>query len=97
LRRKLQNAALVFFDGTLWSDDEMLRLGVSNKTGHRMGHMSLDGEGGTIAAFRDLSVRRKILIHVNTTNPVLDENSAEHATLQANGWEVAEDGMEIDL
>lgn len=97
LRKKLTNSKLVFFDGTLWSDDELVNLGVSSKTGRRMGHMSLDGEDGTIAAFRDLAVERKVLIHINTTNPILDENSVEHATLRSAGWEVGEDGMEIDL
>jgi pyrroloquinoline quinone biosynthesis protein B len=97
LRDRLSGADLVFFDGTLWSDDELVRLGVSQKTGQRMGHMSIDGEGGTIAAFRDLDVRRKIFIHVNTTNPILDEDSTAHTAIRAAGWEVAEDGMEIRL
>jgi len=97
LRGRLRGAGLVFFDGTLWSDDELVQLGISHKTGHRMGHMSIDGEDGTIAAFRDLDVGRKIFIHVNTTNPILDEESAAHATIGAAGWEVAEDGMEIRL
>jgi len=97
LRAQLQGARLVFFDGTLWSDDELVRLGISPKTGKRMGHMSIDGEGGTIAAFRDLDVGRKIFIHVNTTNPIFDEESKEHAAMRQAGWEVAEDGMEIRL
>lgn len=97
LRDRLRGAALVFFDGTLWSDDELVQLGISHKTGHRMGHMSIDGEDGTVAAFRDLDVGRKIFIHVNTTNPILDEESSAHASIRAAGWEVAEDGMEIRL
>jgi pyrroloquinoline quinone biosynthesis protein B len=97
LRARLRGAALVFFDGTLWTDDELVNLGISAKTGHRMGHMSIDGADGTIAAFRDLDVQRKIFIHVNTTNPILDEESASHAAIRSAGWEVAEDGMEIRL
>jgi pyrroloquinoline quinone biosynthesis protein B len=97
LRQILHGSQLVFFDGTLWTDDELVKLGISNKTGHRMGHMSIDGFDGTIAAFRDLEVRRKIFIHVNTTNPILDEASTQRAAIQDAGWEVAEDGMEIDL
>ncbi|HVJ34665.1 MAG TPA: pyrroloquinoline quinone biosynthesis protein PqqB [Terriglobia bacterium] len=97
LRAQLRGAQLVFFDGTLWSDDELVRLDISSKTGKRMGHMSIDGEDGTIAAFRDLDVGRKIFIHVNTTNPIFDEESKEHAAMRRAGWEVAEDGMEIQL
>lgn len=95
LRARLRHSPLVFFDGTLWRDDELITTGVGAKTGRRMGHMSIDGPDGTVAAFADLGVRRRLLIHVNTTNPVLDEDSPERAALAASGWEVAEDGMEI--
>lgn len=102
LRERLRGAALVFFDGTLWRDDEMQRAGVGSKTGARMGHMSIDGgngdgDAGTLGAFADLDVRRKLFIHLNTTNPVLDETSPERARVRAQGWEVAEDGMELTL
>jgi pyrroloquinoline quinone biosynthesis protein B len=95
LRNRLRGAELVLFDGTLFHDDEMIRAGAGPKTGARMGHMSISGEGGTIAAFADLGVRRRILIHLNNTNPVLLEDSPERAQVAAAGWEVAEDGMEI--
>ena len=97
LAERLRGSALVFFDGTLWSDDELLRLGISQKTGQRMGHMSINGGSGTLKAFDTLDVARKIFIHVNTTNPVLDEESPERAEVLAHGWEVAEDGMRISL
>jgi pyrroloquinoline quinone biosynthesis protein B len=97
LERRLRGSALVFFDGTLWSDDELIRLGVSHKTGQRMGHMSINGGAGTLTAFDKLDVARKIFIHVNTTNPVLDEESPERAEIASHGWEVAEDGMRITL
>ena len=103
LRERLRGAALVLFDGTLWRDDEMVRAGVGSKTGARMGHMNIDGDGGdegdggTLAAFAPLQVRRKLFIHLNTTNPVLDEASPERAHARAHGWEVAEDGMELRL
>jgi pyrroloquinoline quinone biosynthesis protein B len=97
LEERLRGSALVFFDGTLWSDDELVGLGVSNKTGQRMGHMSINGGSGTLSAFDKIDVRRKIFIHVNTTNPVLDEDSPERAEVVAHGWEVAEDGMRITL
>ncbi|MGV7194242.1 pyrroloquinoline quinone biosynthesis protein PqqB [Xanthomonas axonopodis] len=97
LRARLQGAELVFFDGTLWRDDEMVQLGVSQKTGRRMGHLSIDGPEGTIAAFETLNVARKIFIHLNTTNPVLDIHSPEYASARASGWDVAHDGLEITL
>ena len=97
LRERLQGAELVFFDGTLWRDDEMIRSGVGVKTGKRMGHMSISGADGTLAAFEDLGVKRKVFIHINTTNPILLDDSPERAAANAAGWEVAWDGMEIDL
>ena len=97
LAARLCGAELVLFDGTLWTDDEMIRAGTGTKTGRRMGHMSVDGPDGTLAAFRDLDVRRKILIHINNSNPILLRDSAERETARAAGWEVAFDGMEITL
>ncbi len=97
LAARLRGAACVCFDGTLWRDDEMILAGAGPKTGARMGHMSISGPGGTLAAFADLGVRRRILLHINNTNPILLADSAERAELVAAGWEVAEDGMEISL
>jgi pyrroloquinoline quinone biosynthesis protein B len=97
LAHRLRGAELVLFDGTLWRDDEMIRAGLGTKTGRRMGHMSLSGPDGTIAAFTDLEVRRKVLLHINNSNPVLLEDSAERAQVEAAGWEVAWDGMELAL
>jgi pyrroloquinoline quinone biosynthesis protein B len=97
LAERVRGAALVLFDGTLWADDEMIRSETGVKTGARMGHMSLSGPDGTLAAFAPLGVRRKILIHINNTNPVLLDDAAERAAVEAAGWEVAYDGMEITL
>src|SRR6516162_7830853 len=97
LRHRLAGAALVFFDGTLWRDDEMIRMGVGNKTGRRMGHMSMSGEYGAIAAFRDLGVGRRIFIHINNSNPALLGDSAERRLANEAGWEIAYDGMEVGL
>jgi pyrroloquinoline quinone biosynthesis protein B len=97
LRRRLAGAALVFFDGTLWRDDEMIRAGIGEKTGRRMGHISMSGDEGAIAAFRDLGVRRRIFLHINNSNPVLLDDSAERREAEAAGWEVAYDGMEVRL
>ena len=87
----------MFFDGTLWRDDEMVRAGLGAKTGKRMGHMSMSGEDGSIAAFRDLDVGRKVFVHMNNTNPVLRPDSAERAEAQSGGWTIGQDGMEIAL
>src|SRR5439155_13900180 len=97
LRRRLTGSELVFFDGTLWRDDEMIRLGVGDKAGRRMGHMSMSGEDGAIAAFRDLGVKRRIFIHINNSNPVLLDASPERRAAEAAGWEIAYDGMEVRL
>lgn len=95
LRDRLRGASLVLFDGTLWRDDEMIRAGAGTKTGARMGHMSIDGPTGVLETFAGLGVRRRVLVHLNNTNPVLLADSAERAAVIAAGWEVAEDGMEI--
>jgi pyrroloquinoline quinone biosynthesis protein B len=97
LRRRLSGSQLVFFDGTLWRDDEMIRLGIGDKTGRRMGHMSMSGEDGAIAAFGDLGVKRRIFIHINNSNPVLLDDSPERQLAEAAGWEIAYDGMEVRL
>ena len=97
LRGRLTGSELVFFDGTLWRDDEMIRLGVGSKTGQRMGHMSMSGDDGAIAVFRDLDVNRRIFIHINNSNPVLLDDSPERQLAEAAGWEIAYDGMEVRL
>lgn len=97
LAARLRGAALVFFDGTLWQDDEMIAAGLGPKTGARMGHISVSGPGGTLEAFRPLGVARRILIHINNSNPILLDDSPERALVEAEGWEVAHDGMEVAL
>ena len=97
LRDRIASAAALMFDGTLYRDDEMILAGAGPKTGARMGHMSLDGPVGTLAALRDCAPARRILIHINNTNPILLPDSAERAHVQAEGWVVAEDGMEFLL
>jgi pyrroloquinoline quinone biosynthesis protein B len=97
LATRLRHAPLVFFDGTLYDDDEMIAQGLSSKTGRRMGHISMSGAEGAIAAFRGLGVKRRIFVHINNSNPVLREDSPERHAVEAAGWEVAFDGMEIRL
>ena len=94
----MRSAACVLVDGTFWSDDEMLRLGLSHKRAHDIGHLAQSGPGGMLEWLGRLPAgTRKVLIHINNTNPILDEDSAERAELGRRGIEVAWDGMEIDL
>jgi pyrroloquinoline quinone biosynthesis protein B len=97
LAGRLRAADAVFFDGTLWCDDEMIRAGTGTKTGLRMGHMSVSGPHGTLAAFAGLGVQRRILLHINNSNPILLDDTPERAAVEAAGWQVAYDGMEICL
>jgi pyrroloquinoline quinone biosynthesis protein B len=97
LAARLAGAPLVFFDGTTWTDDEMQTTGVGSKTAARMGHISMAGPQGSIAALAPLGIGRKIFIHINNTNPVLLTGSPERREAKAHGWEIAEDGMEIRL
>jgi pyrroloquinoline quinone biosynthesis protein B len=96
-RQKLKGAPLIFFDGTLYTNDEMIVQGLMNKTGERIGHMNMSGANGTMAAFKDLGVKRKVFIHINNSNPALREDSPERAAVEASGWEVAYDGMAIRI
>jgi pyrroloquinoline quinone biosynthesis protein B len=97
LARRLTGGALVLFDGTLYTDDELIAQKLSTKTGKRMGHISMSGPDGSIAAFAPLDVNRRIYVHMNNSNPVLREGSDERAAIERAGWEVAFDGMEIRL
>lgn len=97
LRARLDGADAVLFDGTLWRDDEMIAAGLSQKTGARMGHMSMSGPEGSIAAFAEVRVGRKIFVHMNNTNPVWNPASPERAEAEAAGWHIAEDGWESEF
>lgn len=97
LRDRIDGADIIFFDGTLWRDDEMVAAGIGQKTGRRMGHMSLSGSGGTIEAFRPIRVARKVVLHMNNSNPVLLADSDERAQAEAAGWIIAEDGMHFTI
>jgi pyrroloquinoline quinone biosynthesis protein B len=97
LRARIKDAPLLFFDGTLWRDDEMIEAGLGSKTGRRMGHLSLSGADGSIAALAKLGVKRKLFIHINNTNPILCAGSPERQGVEAAGWEVAHDGLELSL
>ena len=96
MMQRLARANVVFFDGTLFCDDEMIATGTGTKTGRRMGHMPIDGEDGSLRALAGIAGRR-IYVHINNTNPILVEGSPERLQVERAGWEVAEDGMEIVL
>ena len=96
VRERLERADAFLFDGTVFTDHELIRSGTGSKTGRRMGHMPIDGDDGSLVALRGLASRR-ILVHINNTNPILVEGSAERRRVEAAGWEVAEDGLEIVL
>lgn len=95
LAARIEGADVLFFDGTLWRDDEMIRAGLGHKTGARMGHLSISGPGGTIAALAGLNIGRRVFVHMNNTNPVLRPGSAERAEAEAAGWTIGQDGLEI--
>lgn len=97
IKQIMQSSDCVMIDGTLWTDDEMQQTGVGTKTGREMGHLYISGEGGSLSYLNQLSTPKKVLIHINNTNPILNEDSAQFAELKANGVEVAYDGMQIEL
>jgi pyrroloquinoline quinone biosynthesis protein B len=98
VRAAMQAADCVLVDGTLWTDDEMIALGASKKTSRDMGHLPQSGPGGMVEWLDQLpAATRKVLIHINNTNPILDERSPQREVLRSHGIEVAFDGMEITL
>ncbi len=97
LERVVADADVVFFDGTFWTSDELIRLGLGTRRAEDMSHWPLSGPGGSLEFLRRLPARRRILIHVNNTNPILDDGSPERAALAEAGVEVAFDGMELSL
>src|SRR5207244_4939813 len=94
MRERIARADVVLFDGTLFTDDEMILTQTGKKTGRRMGHMPIEEEGGSLQALDGLPARR-IFVHINNTNPVLIDGSVERRKVEAAGWQIAEDGMEI--
>jgi len=98
VRDAMHSAQCVLVDGTCWTDDELVRLGVSKKRAHEIGHLAQNGAGGMIEHLDALSPgTRRVLIHINNTNPILNEDSPEHRELTRHGIEVSYDGMEINL
>lgn len=93
----LDGAALVFFDGTLWRDDELIAAHLGCKTGQRMGHIAMSGDKGAIAALAGVAIGRKLFLHINNSNPVLLPGSSERRAAEDAGWEIPDDGMELTL
>ncbi|MDY8107745.1 pyrroloquinoline quinone biosynthesis protein PqqB [Fulvimarina sp. 2208YS6-2-32] len=97
LRARVAGADALLFDGTVFVDEEMKNAGVGVKTGRRMGHMPISDEGGSLHAFDDANIARRIYIHINNTNPILVDGSDEKRIVEAAGWQVAYDGMDLSL
>ena len=97
LKSRLAGAPLVFFDGTVWRDDELILAGLGNKTGQGMGHIAMSGDTGAIAALSGLGIDRKIFLHINNSNPALLHDSAERKIAEQAGWQIPADGTEITL
>ncbi|MCV3270726.1 pyrroloquinoline quinone biosynthesis protein PqqB [Roseobacter sinensis] len=96
LLERLEGADLLLFDGTVWNNDDMQQTGTGEKTGARMGHLPLNGAEGSLKRLAGVE-GRKVYIHINNTNPILQPESPERAEVEARGWEIAYDGMEIML
>lgn len=97
LLAKVEGADCLFFDGTTYTCNEMIEAGVGDKTAARMGHIHVSGPDGSMAAFAKANIRRRIFVHINNTNPILEQGSAAEDQVKASGWEVGADGMEIAI
>ena len=97
LRARLDGASAIFFDGTVWRDDELIVAGLGNKTGQGMGHIAMSGERGAIESLDGLDIASKMFLHINNSNPVLLHDSAERKAAERAGWQIPADGTEITL
>lgn len=94
---RLESSDVVLFDGTFWSDEELIEVQGSGATAREMGHVPVSGPHGTLKKLAGLKRPRKIFIHVNNTNPMLNEAGPEYRTVREAGWEIAEDGWSMEL
>jgi pyrroloquinoline quinone biosynthesis protein B len=97
VRKQLENCTCLLVDGTCWQDDELIQLGLANKTAHQMGHLSIGGPGGSLEQLAPLPIERKIYIHINNSNPILLEDAPERRIVEERGMEVAVDGLEVQV
>ena len=97
LKARLAGASLVFFDGTVWRDDELIAAGLGTKTGQGMGHIAMSGDTGAIESLAGLDIDRKVFLHINNSNPALLHASPERKMVERAGWQIPADGTEITL
>jgi pyrroloquinoline quinone biosynthesis protein B len=97
VRSQLQDCDCLLIDGTCWDDDELVRLGIGNKTARAMGHLPISGQGGSLEQLAALNIDRKLYIHINNTNPVLIEDSPQRQAVEDHLIEVGFDGMEMEI
>jgi pyrroloquinoline quinone biosynthesis protein B len=97
LKARLSGAPLVFFDGTVWRDDELIMAGLGSKTGQSMGHIAMSGDHGAIERLKGLDIDRRIFLHINNSNPALLSASPERNIVERAGWQIPADGTEITL
>ncbi|HZV52528.1 MAG TPA: pyrroloquinoline quinone biosynthesis protein PqqB [Candidatus Dormibacteraeota bacterium] len=97
MRAQLEGCACLLFDGTCWRDDELIRLGIAGKRSTEMGHLPISGRDGSLARLAPLPIERKIYVHINNTNPILLDDSPERRIVEEHGFEVAEDGLELEI
>jgi pyrroloquinoline quinone biosynthesis protein B len=96
IRHRLPGATLLLFDGTFWAEDELIALGISDRPAAAMGHLPVGGPAGSLAALATLAPLRRVYTHINNSNPILIENSAQRRAVEAAGWIVGDDGMRLD-
>ncbi|HYH31343.1 MAG TPA: pyrroloquinoline quinone biosynthesis protein PqqB [Pseudonocardia sp.] len=97
VRDQLQDCSCLLVDGTCWRDDELVELGLARRTARQMGHVPIDGPGGSLGLLAPLPIPRKIYVHINNTNPILLDDSPQRRIVEEHGMEVAMDAMEVDL
>lgn len=97
LKARIKGAPLVFFDGTVWRDDELIAAGLGQKTGQNMGHISMSGDHGAIGSLGGLDIARKVFLHINNSNPAWLKGSYQRKALERAGWQIPADGTEITL
>jgi pyrroloquinoline quinone biosynthesis protein B len=97
LKARLAGASAIFFDGTVWRDDEMITGGLGTKTGQSMGHIAMSGDDGAIGSLASLDIGKKIFLHINNSNPALLHDSTERKMAEGAGWQIPADGTEITL
>jgi pyrroloquinoline quinone biosynthesis protein B len=97
LKKRIAGASAIFFDGTVWRDDELVAAGLGNKTGQGMGHIAMSGERGAIESLDGLDIDRKMFLHINNSNPAWLRYSAERKAVEHAGWQIPADGTEFTL